>query len=185
VTTATSIDLSLARLLAECALERRSGIVTAECGKLRRLFCLEDGALAHAASNVIEEQFSEFLVREELLSVGGLAEAQQAAAGAEQALSRTLLEEKILDQDELSSALEQHLRELLFATLDWTDGESTLTRGKPDLSVEVTTHLSCVPLLLDYAREHPESLEDVRTRIGAGSARLVVNEEQMRRRQPR
>jgi len=177
VTTATSIDLSLARLLAECALARRSGIVTAECGKLRRLFCLEDGALAHAASNVIEEQFSEFLVREDLLSVGSLAEAQLAAQRAERALSRTLLEEKILDEDELSTALEQHLRELLFATLDWTDGESSLTRGKPDLTVQVTTHLSCVPLLLDYAREHPESLADVRTRIGSGSVRLVVNEE--------
>ena len=70
MSTATRVVQDVASALADCALRNRSGILTAERGKLKRLFCVEDGFLVFAVSNLIEEQFSEVLVRDEMLSVG-------------------------------------------------------------------------------------------------------------------
>jgi curved DNA-binding protein CbpA len=165
--TATTIDQGLARTLADCALEKRSGIVTAVRGKLKRLFCVEDGLLIFATSNVIEEQFSEMLVRERLVTVGALAGAQRSSDRLGVKLTRLLIDESIVEEPLLLPVLEQHVRELLFATLDWTDGESTLARGRPDLDGEVTTRLSCVPLLFEYVFERPAKLEEICARIGS------------------
>ena len=60
-----------------CALGQRSGIVTAQRGKLKRLFCLRSGHLVFAASNLIEEQFDEVLLRAELVTVGSLTAARE------------------------------------------------------------------------------------------------------------
>lgn len=49
----------LERALAEHIREKNSGILTIGDGTIRRLFCLHEGRLIHAASNVIEEQFDQ------------------------------------------------------------------------------------------------------------------------------
>jgi curved DNA-binding protein CbpA len=177
MTAATCVDLDLGRSLADCELGGHSGILTAVRGKLKRQFCVEQGLLIFAASNVIEEQFSEFLIREELISAGELVAVQQADGQSGVGLARQLLRERVLDEEVLIAAQERHVRELLFATLDWSDGQSNLARGQPDLQDEVTPRVRCAPLLLDYARERPASLADVRARIGSRSARLVVRDD--------
>ena len=74
--TATSTGPTTVRLLAQQALGRRSGVLTVADGKLKRLFCLERGELVFAASNLIEEQLDEFLVRKQILAPGARATAK-------------------------------------------------------------------------------------------------------------
>jgi tetratricopeptide (TPR) repeat protein len=174
VSAVTTVDRGLSRELADCALTRRSGIITAVRGKLKRLFCVEEGHLVFAASNLIEEQFSEILVRDQLVSVGDLAAAQQVGDETGVKLAKLLVDNHVVDEDAMRQATERHVRDLLFSTLDWSDGESALARGRPDLDGEFTARLLCVQLLLEYARERPASLEEVRTRVGSGSTRLVA-----------
>ena len=83
----TTVDDGLARLLAEQARDGTSGIFTASSGKLKRLFCLRDGRIAYAASNLIEEQFDEILVRDKLLQPGQRMEAK----------AQRLAEDRLLD----------------------------------------------------------------------------------------
>jgi tetratricopeptide (TPR) repeat protein len=177
MTTRASVDLVLAQTLVDCAVARHSGIVTAVRGKLRRLFCLEEGHLVLALSNVIEEQLSELLVGQELVSVGNLATARQACDGKGQKLSRSLVDSGIVEERALRRALEEQLRELLFSTLDWTDGEATFTRGRPDIEGQVLVTLPCVALLVEYARCRPESLHEVRARVGSTAVRLEAREQ--------
>ena len=147
MTLATSVDMGLSRLLAEGAVDKHSGIATAVRGKHKRLFCLDQGQLVFAASNVIEEQFSELLIREKLIAATDLAAAHGASEQLGIKLTRLLVDEQVVDRQALEGVLQRHVRQLLFSTLDWPDGEASLARGNPDLGEEVTTSLSCISLL--------------------------------------
>lgn len=177
MTVTTEIDRELARALVDCALDRRSGVVTALRGKLKRLFCVERGELVFATSNVIEEQFSEYLVEQKLLSVAELAIAQQAADRQGLKLTRVLADKGALDEPTLNRALETHFRELLFATLSWPDGEASLARGRPQLGGELTVRVDCIPLLIGFARSQPASLDELRARVGSPATHLEVRDE--------
>jgi tetratricopeptide (TPR) repeat protein len=179
MTTASSVDLELARALSDLARDGGAGILTAKRGKLKRLFCFRDGRLAFATSNIIEEQFSEHLVRNGLVSVGALAAAAQSTVESDSKLTRALVDRGAIDEEAMTTALESHSRELLFSTLDWSDGDAVLERGTPDLEGEVLVALSTASLLLAYARERPTELTDVKARIGSSTARLVLQEERI------
>lgn len=176
--TATFVDVPVGHLLADAALRGTSGILTALRGKHRRLFCVEGGRIVHAVSNVIEEQFTEALLAERLVSVGDLAGAQRQSARQGLSLTQLLADAGLVPRETLLPALEAHTRQLLFSTLDWhPNGDVRFEAGRPDLGREVRVQLSAVSLLLDYARVHVASLVDVKARLGSPEVALVVNEE--------
>ena len=61
-------DRTLSRLLAVRAGSDSSGVLHATRGKLKRVFCIDHGWLAYGASNLIEEQLDEYLVRQGALA---------------------------------------------------------------------------------------------------------------------
>ena len=164
--TKTATDSDAVRMLAEHAGNSASGILTVTSGKLKRLFCLDQGRLVFAASNLIEEQFPEALVKANLLSPAHRAEAKVEAARKQQKLATYLHEEEVVSPDILMSALEDHVRTLLSASLEAPDGHPSFARGRPDLDGELLVDLSCVPIVLDHVRTRPASIDDVRVRIG-------------------
>lgn len=172
-----SAELLLARRLAECGLRRASGILTASRGKLKRLFCLEEGSLVYAASNLIEEQFVEFLVRRGQLSVEARIAAAEQCEQQHQKLGSYLEAQGLLAPEELAQALEQHTRGLLFSTLDWNQSECSFTSGRPDLEGELKVKLGCIELVRQYAQHYLGSTEEVRMRIGPPHVRLVLTGE--------
>src|SRR6185295_15663717 len=112
---------------------------------------IERGALVHAASNLIEEQIGERLLGAGLASPEALVAARLKASQGGTKLTRALVDGGSIGEAELVAALERHVRELLFATLDWSSGESNLDRGTPDLAGEIKVRLAGPALLLEYA----------------------------------
>jgi len=171
-----SIDRQLGTLLVDAATEGHSGVITGTRGKLKRLFCLFEGDVGYAISNVVEEQIEEHLARSGLLSPADMVAAHRESAkrgGAK--LTRFLHDTGAIAADRLESAIEDHIRELLFSTLDWTDGECTFERGRPDLAGEHTVRLNAPTLLLEYARSRPKSVDAARMRIGAPNTQPVTS----------
>ncbi len=176
MTASGSVDLALARTLSDCALDGRSGVVTATRGKLKRLFCVEAGQLAYATSNVIEEQFSEVLIRNKRLTPGTLAAASRECERQQVKLTRLLATSGVIPEDQVRQSLAEHFSGLLFSTLDWPDGQAAFARGRPDLDGELLMQMPCVPLLLEYARARPASIDAVRRRIGSAGATLALSD---------
>lgn len=172
--TLATVDRGLAAHLVAAALEQGSGIVNGGRGKLKRVFCLDQGLLAYAASNLIEEQFPQLLVRRGCLAAADLPDALSRSKADGLPLARFLLEREILTGEALQHAMEEHVRRLLFSTLDWQDGAASFAKGRPDLEGELTVGLSCVSLLLEYARSHPASIDMTRVRIGPPDCRPLV-----------
>jgi tetratricopeptide (TPR) repeat protein len=163
---------AFARLLLDTA--KRSGIVTATRGKLRRVFCLEDGWLIYATSNLVEEQFGEYLVRSGALGPAERAHALEAAGRAGKKLAEILIEGGLPPIERLRRAQEALVRELLSSTIEWPDGSFAAESGLPRLPGEVTVRLSPRQVLVAHAQRHPVALDALRVRIGPPDLRPVA-----------
>jgi tetratricopeptide (TPR) repeat protein len=173
-----TVDRGLALQLADCVAAGASGIATCVRGQLKRLFCIERGRLVYAASNVIEEQLHEMLVERSLLSHSDLVASQKTAREQGARLNRVLVEDGCVASETMHEMLEEHVRNLLFQTLSWPDGDSHLDRGTPDLQDEIRVDLCCVSLIVEYARYHPPTISEVRARIGPSNGRPAYRREQ-------
>ena len=174
VATAPS-DRQFARLLCDHAESAASGILTASRGKLRRLFCLEKGWIVFATSNLLEEQFIDFLVRRGALTAQAGAEVVLDSARANAKPGAYLLAQNKLDPDDLRSALEALVREIATSTLEWPDGAFKFEDGLPKLDGEVKVRLAPRSLVLAHARRYPSSVDALRIRIGPPDLRPVVS----------
>ena len=167
-------DRQFARLLCEKGAEQASGILAASRGRLRRLFCLEKGWLVYATSNLIEEQFVEFLVRSGALSPGARADAVEIASQGKRSPIAVLVATGRPPIDTLRRSMEGLIRELLTSTLEWPDGAFTFESGLPKLEGEVTVRLTPRSLVLAHVKKHPASLDALRIRIGRPDLRPVA-----------
>ena len=173
--TATSTDTMTVRLFAEQVLGRRTGVLTVVQGKLKRLFCLERGDLIFAASNLIEEQLDEFLVRKRFLSPAERASAKLEAWREGKKVGLYLQDNAIVKPAVLERASEDHARELLHSSLAADGGVASFDRGRPKLDDELTVKMSCVPLVLEHVRHHPKSVDQVRVQIGPPDTKPSAN----------
>jgi len=162
------------RLLCEKAEAKASGVLTASRGRLRRLFCLESGWLAFATSNLLEEQFAEYLVRSGILAPDVRAQALEASAVRKIGFGAALLEGGRPSPDALRRGMDGLIRELATSTLEWPDGTFAFEDGSPRLEGEITARLAVRPFVIAHARRHPAALDALRIRIGPPDLRPIV-----------
>ena len=167
-------DRHFARLLCTRADAGASGILTASRGKLRRLFCLQQGWIAFVTSNLIEEQFIEYLVRTDAISAHVRAEAVEESAKTSAKPIAHLLQSGKSTKDELRRGMEGLVRELVTSTLEWPDGLYQFDDGLPRLDGEVTVRLAPRSLVLAHAKRHPAAVDALRVRIGPPDLRPVA-----------
>lgn len=165
-------DRSVARLLCLHGATGRSGIVRAERGKLRRLFCLESGNLVFAASNLVEEQFGEFLVRTGILTPSERADLVARTREEKKKFGELILTSSGLDEATVRRAAGELAVELLSSTLEWPDGTARFEHGRPRLDGEVRFGLSPLDLILSHCRRFPMAIDAVRMRLGPPDLRL-------------
>jgi curved DNA-binding protein CbpA len=172
---ASAVRPNPARLLAEAARGRSSGIFKAARGKLKRLVCINEGRIVLVASNIIEEQLEQFLIKKEIVTaeqLESLATETDASGGKPVML---LLQRRLISPEDLYDRASERVRELLFSTFEWREGEFEFTPGRPNLEGELTVDLPCLPLIFEHAQRHPRSISEVRSRIGPPNMRPLAD----------
>jgi tetratricopeptide (TPR) repeat protein len=167
----------IAQTLAAGQVEGASGILAACRGRLRRLFCLDRGLLAFAASNLLEEQFPEVLVQLGLLAPAARADIVAEAARRKARFGAVLEERRVVRAEDLRGAMERHVEALLSSCLEWPDGTAAFDSGHPALDGEITVRLAPISLILSHARRYPAALGALRVRIGPPDLRPVASPE--------
>ncbi len=163
---AEPLHTRLAPLLGEKARQRASGLLVAQRGKARRLLCLEEGQLVYVASNVLEEQLDEFMVRRGLLPPAARASlALQARQSGRQRLAM-LVESPAVSREVVRGAAEELTRELCLATLKWREGACSFTPGRPALPSDFGVRLDPAALVLAWCREAGPDADAIRARLG-------------------
>jgi curved DNA-binding protein CbpA len=163
-------------MLVERVAARHGGNIKATRGKLRRIFCIDQGWIVFAASNVLEEQYAEHLVEQRILLPAQKASFVEEAARSQTKLARVIARSGVVADTVLRRALEEHARHLLLSTLEWSEGAFEFEPGRPNLDGEATVRLSPLRIVLEYAQRHPPRLDAVRMRIGPpdGKPRAVA-----------
>jgi tetratricopeptide (TPR) repeat protein len=167
-------DRQFALLLCGKADAKASGILTATRGKLRRLFCLEKGWITFATSNLLEEQFAEYLVRSGALSPNSRAYAVEIAAARGIGFTAILLESGRPPREKLQRGMEGLVHELATSTLEWPDGQFAFEGGLARLDDEITVRVAARSFVIAHANLHPAALDSVRVRIGPPDLRPVA-----------
>ena len=152
--------------LGEPIRESSSGILTIVDDKVRRLFCLRKGRLVHAASNVIEEQLEEFLVREGYLTAADQERSKLESTRENVPALRWLQEQGVIGVSKLDAAIGAHATGLLLVALDSKNFESTFEQGTPNLKGKPVTDLAIRDILFEFLKKHPKSSHAVRVRLG-------------------
>jgi tetratricopeptide (TPR) repeat protein len=172
----TRWDRHFARTLVAEAAESGSGLLKATKGKLLHLFCVEDGHVVHAASNVLEEQLGAVLERRGTLDPGTRAEAERDAKERGVKLARVLLERGMLLDSDLTDAIAASVEDLVGSTLEWSDGDLEWSAGKPRLDGEVKVRLAPAAMIMRQAGRSVTKADALRMRIGAPDVRLQTRE---------
>lgn len=169
-------DNPFSRTLARRAADHASGLFTARRGRLKRLFSLENGWLVHATSNLVEEQFVEYLVRHGALAAQKRTLLLEEAEKKRRRPVSLLLERKTIVAESLRRSMEKLVTDLLSSSIEWREGEFSFEAGRPDLRDEVTVRLSPIHLVLAHGRRFPASLDAVRVRLGPPDLRPAADE---------
>jgi tetratricopeptide (TPR) repeat protein len=167
-------DRQFARLLCSRAELCASGILTASRGRLRRLFCLENGSIVFATSNLVEEQFLEYLVRCDVISPHVRAQLVEEASRAGVKPIPYLIQSRISTEAALRRGMEGLVRELITSTLEWPEGQFQFDDGLPRLDDEVRVRLAPRSLVVAHAKRYPAALDALRIRIGPPDFRPVA-----------
>jgi len=172
MTTVVSIDAALATALSDAALKRGSGIVTCTRGKLKRLFCVSEGRLVFARSNVIEEQFTEVLVQGGSIPAGTLMAVQRAAEEQGDDLLSLLISHELVTAKELDKWLVAHFSKLFVDTMQWEEGEIHWATGLPKVDGQTTVKINITQLIRDHALGLPDITPQMRQKVGASTIAL-------------
>jgi tetratricopeptide (TPR) repeat protein len=172
VSSAVDLDPEPARTVATLAHERGSGVLSCVRGKGRRLVCVVDGALAHVASNAIEEQVEAHLVREQLLGGNERATLRAEALSQRRGIAALLAERPGADRQAIERVLRERNHELFLRALDAADAEYRFERGTPNLGAELIVPQPCLPLVFAHALRPVRPIDVVRIRIGPPGIRI-------------
>ncbi len=159
---------SIAGVLRDLYVGRKSGLLNFTRGEERRSVRFHRGNIVHADTNVKDERLGEMLVRQDLLSSADLKRATGFVLRDKKRLGVVLQELGILTKDQLEDALALHVREILLKVFSWAEGGYTFEEADADAPVEQDTTLkvSTGEMILEAVRR-VEDPDVVRFALGS------------------
>lgn len=145
---------SIAGVLRDLYVGRKSGLLNFTRGEERRSVRFNKGNIIHADTNVKDERLGETLVRQGLLSAADLKRATGFVLRDKKRLGVVLQELEILNKDQLDDALALHVREILLKVFSWAEGDYGFEEADPEAPVEqdTTLKLSTGEMILEAVR---------------------------------
>jgi tetratricopeptide (TPR) repeat protein len=145
---------SIAGVLRDLYVGRKSGLLHFTRGEERRSVRFHRGNIVHADTNVKEERLGETLVGQELLSAADLKRATGFVLRDKKRLGVVLQELGILNKDQLDDALALHAREILLKVFSWVEGDYAFEEEDPEAPVEhdTTLKVSTGEMILEAVR---------------------------------
>jgi len=123
-------DTSVPRLLNAFFQGQHSGELVVHRAPAIKVVSFEAGQPVYAASNLAHERFARFVARKGLLPPGDLDAVAQLAREEGLRTGIAMVRLGVLTEAQRIELLEQQIREIIWSTFTWADGEYSFTRGK-------------------------------------------------------
>jgi CheY-like chemotaxis protein len=157
-------DTSVARLLNAYYEARHHGELKLKQGSVLKVVYFEAGHVVYAASNLGQERFGRFCVRRSVLDEARLAEV---AAYAKEHTLRTgeaMMRLGLLDAARRQQLLEEQVKEIIWSTFTWTEGQYGFSAMRPQRADLVKLSVFPGDLVLEGV-EKTETLVALRQRM--------------------
>jgi hypothetical protein len=147
----TLARLSLPELLRELQSARASGILSLVAGGARKALYFREGRVVFATSNVPSDRLGEVLLRDgRITPEQNDVSARTLAHGRRQ--GRALVEAGVLTPDELWSAVQSQVREIVFSVFQWTEGAFHFEESGLPERERITVDLDVTSLIVEGVR---------------------------------
>jgi hypothetical protein len=144
-------ETSVPELLKSVLGSGETGVLTFLNGSVQKSVHLHKGRVVYARSSDPDERLGENLLLRGKITVRQYLEAGQLIAPGRR-LGTILVELGALDPEDLISAIEQHVREILLDVFTWTTGEYELVMTEPGQEDVIALNLSTEGLIVDGIR---------------------------------
>jgi hypothetical protein len=163
----TLARLSLPELLRELQSGRSTGILSLVAGAARKALYFRDGRVVFATSNVPSDRLGEILLRDgRITAEQNDTSARVLTQGRRQ--GRALVEAGVLSPDDLWSAVQQQVREIVFSVFEWSEGTFHFEDSALPARERITVDLDVTSLIVEGVRRLDPG-GTVRTRFPEGS----------------
>ncbi len=142
---------SVPELLRSFLASGETGILTFRSGEVTKSLYLQEGKLVYAASNNPDERLGESLLLRGRISARQYIEAGQLIRPGRR-LGAILVELEAIESEELTPAVEQHVRDILVDLMTWTRGDYELVMKEVDSQNLVTVSLNIENVILEGLR---------------------------------
>jgi hypothetical protein len=147
----TLARLPLPELLHELDDRKANGILSLSSGGARKALYLRDGRVVFAASNLPSDRLGEILLREgRITPEQNEASIRALAQGRRQ--GRVLVETGALTPDELWSAVQAHVLEIVFSVFQWDEGAFHFEESRLPEKERITVDLDVTRLVIQGVR---------------------------------
>ncbi|HLL81583.1 MAG TPA: DUF4388 domain-containing protein, partial [Longimicrobium sp.] len=122
---------SVPRLLTAYYQARHDGELKLRQGNVLKVVYFSKGQPIYAASNLASERFGRFCVRKGLLAQAKLDEVAKSAKEQNQRTAELLMKQNLLTPEQRKELLEEQVREIIWSTFGWTQGEYAFVPKRP------------------------------------------------------
>lgn len=157
-------DTSVARLLNAYYEARHHGELKLKQGSILKVVYFEAGRIVYAASNLGQERFGRFCVRRGVLTEARLAEVAAHAKEHGLRTGEAMLRLGLMDAARRQQLLEEQVKEILWSTFTWTEGNYGFSAMRPQRADLVKLSVFPGDLVLEGV-EKTETLVALRQRM--------------------
>ncbi len=118
------------KLFHELSVSRATGLLTLRDGKLKKTIWLNEGRVRFARSNSREDRLSQFLLKENVLSLDDTLKALEICLLTKDRLGEVLVKRKVLSQKEVDRWVKVQVEEIIYSVFNWNGGQYHFEEGQ-------------------------------------------------------
>lgn len=122
---------TIPNLFHELCVARATGLLTVRDRDTRKTIWLRDGRVLFASSNSREERLSQFLLRENVISLEKILKALEICLSTKDRLGEVMVRRRVMTQEDVDRWVGIQLQEIIYSIFNWTEGRYRFEDGKP------------------------------------------------------
>lgn len=122
---------TIPNLFHELFVARATGLLTVRDRDARKTIWLLDGRVLFASSNTREERLSQFLLRENVISLENILKTLEICLSAQDRLGEVMIKRRVMTQKDVDRCVKTQIQEIIYSIFNWTEGRYRFEEGKP------------------------------------------------------
>ena len=122
---------TIPNLFHDLCVAKATGLLTVRDRDARKSIWLRDGRVLFASSSSREERLSQFLLRENVVSLENILKALEICLSTKDRLGEVMVKRQLLTQEDVDRWVRTQIQEVIYSVFNWIEGRYRFEEGKP------------------------------------------------------